>query len=358
MVIMNIKLDNIYSFKNFELNFSYPKKIVNSTIEYEYLSDKPNFRYKRVNILIGTNATGKTTFGKAIINIFNFINKRDLLFLDKFHSNKNNPLKFSIEFVNATDLDYLYKLEGEYMGDEKVFINIFKSKINKTDTYEKCRIKYKKISNDTLTYTENLKKIKIDGWFFTFSEDDFLNNIDIKMFNNILKTLDNNIEKVYALNQIDKAYAIKFSDRQVIVQNGKVVDNSTLSSGTKSGINISALISMIYKDYTGLYYCDEKFSYINSEIEISVLALMIQLLKKNTQLFFTTHNLDILDMNLPVHTFNFFKKEKIITVIHPENFIKKNNVSLKNAVLNDVFDFSPNLNLIDELEEELKNEKQ
>ena len=33
MIIMDIKVDNIYAFKDFHINMSYPKKILNSTIE-------------------------------------------------------------------------------------------------------------------------------------------------------------------------------------------------------------------------------------------------------------------------------------------------------------------------------------
>ena len=37
MIIMDIKIDNFFAFKNFHMNMSYPKKIVDSTIEKEYL---------------------------------------------------------------------------------------------------------------------------------------------------------------------------------------------------------------------------------------------------------------------------------------------------------------------------------
>lgn len=47
MIIMDIKVDNMYAFQNFHMNMSYPKKIVDSTIENEYLVDRPNFRYKK-----------------------------------------------------------------------------------------------------------------------------------------------------------------------------------------------------------------------------------------------------------------------------------------------------------------------
>lgn len=36
---------------------------------------------------------------------------------------------------------------------------------------------------------------------------------------------------------------------------------------------------------------------------------MIDLLRPNGQLFFTTHNADILDMNLPKHSFTFLRKD-------------------------------------------------
>ena len=65
MVVLNVKLDGIYGFKDFEINFTYPKKVVNSIIEAEHLKERERFRYKKVVVLMGSNATGKTTLGKA-----------------------------------------------------------------------------------------------------------------------------------------------------------------------------------------------------------------------------------------------------------------------------------------------------
>ena len=73
MIIMGLKIDNFYSFKDFEINFSYPKKIKNSLIEQEFIKEIPNFRFKKLNIIMGVNSSGKTTFGKMLRNIFNFI---------------------------------------------------------------------------------------------------------------------------------------------------------------------------------------------------------------------------------------------------------------------------------------------
>ena len=71
MVIMDIRIDNFYQFKNFHMNMSYPKKIVDSTIEAEHLAGLPNFRYKKVNIIMGANASGKTSLGRLLMKFTN-----------------------------------------------------------------------------------------------------------------------------------------------------------------------------------------------------------------------------------------------------------------------------------------------
>ena len=43
MIIMKVKLDNLYAFKDFEIDMSYPKKTVKSSIESEHLHRYPNF---------------------------------------------------------------------------------------------------------------------------------------------------------------------------------------------------------------------------------------------------------------------------------------------------------------------------
>ena len=72
MLVLNLGLDNLFGFEDFKINFSYPKKIENSSIKDEFLKDRPNFRYKKVNILLGVNSTGKTSIGKAMMAILTF----------------------------------------------------------------------------------------------------------------------------------------------------------------------------------------------------------------------------------------------------------------------------------------------
>lgn len=152
-------------------------------------------------------------------------------------------------------------------------------------------------------------------------------------------------------------YIIRYSHQSVIIQDGKVGGSNVLSSGTKAGVELAGFLTAIMEDAYGFYYCDEKFSYIHSDVEKAILSLMIQQLNDNDQLFFTTHNMDILDLPLPKHSFIFLKKdvhdmEQPIKSISASAFLKRNTDSLKNAVENDLFAVAPSIDLLYELVEE------
>ena len=126
------------------------------------------------------------------------------------------------------------------------------------------------------------------------------------------------------------------------------------SSGTKAGVELSNILSSLIQGKNGFYYCDEKFSYIHTDIEKAILSLMITFLKPCDQLFFTTHNTDILDMDLPKHAYTFLRKdvsnlECPITCVEASSFLKRDTDSLRNAVENDLFSTSPALELIYDL---------
>ena len=78
---------------------------------------------------------------------------------------------------------------------------------------------------------------------------------------------------------------------------------------------------------------------------------MIDFLKPNTQLFFATHNLEILDMNLPIHCFTFLKKRERIEVIYASEYLNNKDNFSEEIIKNDIFNVAPYLDLIYELEE-------
>ena len=57
MIVLRLKTNGMFNFKDFDLKLSYPKRIANSTIGEEHLKGYPNFRFKKAIVLVGSNAT-------------------------------------------------------------------------------------------------------------------------------------------------------------------------------------------------------------------------------------------------------------------------------------------------------------
>lgn len=365
MVILNVRLDNFYAFKNFHMNLTYPKKIVGSSIAEEHLADYPNFRYKKVNIIMGSNASGKTTFGHMLMNIFNFLQNKNYTLLTEAISDPNCEAFFSVDMVIKSNI--LYRIvctitpcaQGDYTLDN-FKLEIRQENIARGDSYESC---IKKLEQAQYTpadnYIEELEKIEKLTWMFEYPEDskkiltlpdkDETFRATLEYF---LKALDPSILSVAISNEIKRAYVIRLKgDRDVVLQNGEQLTSTVLSSGTKAGVEVAHVISSLKQGRISFFYCDEKFSYIHTDIEKASLSLMIELLRSNSQLFFTTHNTEILEMNLPKHSFTFLRKDTEnsdcpIACIEASSLLKRNTDSLKRAVENDLFSCAPATDLI------------
>ena len=48
MIILYVKLKAVYGFDDFHISFTYPKRIVGSMIEEEFLEGRERFRYKKL----------------------------------------------------------------------------------------------------------------------------------------------------------------------------------------------------------------------------------------------------------------------------------------------------------------------
>ena len=371
MIVMDIRLDNFMAFKNFHMNMSYPKKIVNSYIEEEFLKDHPNFRYKKVNIIMGANASGKTSLGRMLMNIFNFMDKKEMEKITGVICDTHKKATFSMDFVTY-DGDFLYRIitqiapktEEKYKEtDFSICVN--NVKIGVKDSYESCSKRLDEQNcNMKKNFVEELGKIKGLSWLFeypvdfggVYRYDTYYNSQKyLTVLENTLKALDTSIIKVEKLRDVKNSFVIRMKNQDVIIQDGELTKADTLSSGTKAGIAVAGMLTAIINGENGFYYCDEKFSYIHTDIEKAFLTLMIQCLKGNDQLFFTTHNTDILDLPLPKHTFTFFKKDtnddmETIKCINVSDFLKRSTDSVKNAAENDLFSVAPSMELIYELE--------
>ena len=349
MIIMDIKVDNIYAFKDFHINMSYPKKIVNSTIENEFLEERTNFRYKKVNIIMGTNATGKTTMGKLLMLFTNYLNDGGYKRFTNRIADVKKAAKLQIDFVTNENLLYRFEMNvgpktQKSYTEEDVDIKIFYTPIETRDSYETCASRLDMYECEETTY----EKVNTNGWKFSYpidsSGDKVYSTIEenskyIYILQQILKTLDSSVEEVVKVSEVENTYVIKWKNCSAIIKDGKIANGEVMSSGTKAGLEISYIITSLLCDMHDLYYCDELFSYVNSDIEKACLSIIIEKLSGRKQLFFTTHNSDILDMQLPKHSFTFLKKDvnnedDSIKCIAASQYLKRSTDSLKHAVEN------------------------
>jgi hypothetical protein len=247
------------------------------------------------------------------------------------------------------------------------------SNLGKKDSYESVANKLKLVSNykEQEITAEDGEKIKVNnsyeildnitnlGWFFCFpsAEINETEKYNLEVLKIVLKTLDNSIEDVRKVEDAENGFLIYFGNgRNVLMQNGKPLRDG-LSSGTSEGIGIAYAISNMLSFPDRPFYIDEKFSHVHTEIEKTILNIMVELIGKESQLFFTTHNTDLLKMDYPMHSFFFFSKNENETkVVKAESLLNKNDRTLIKYVENNVFDTIPDTGTLYDLLEGVQDE--
>lgn len=365
MIVLNLSLNGIYGFNNFNINFSYPKKIVNSIIEEEHLEGRERFRYKKAVVLMGANATGKTSMGKALLGIFSFISDGNSMSLYKMVTDKSGG--FSIDFVNG---DYrLQRLSASIdVENESVSIQYHVANIDVMDSYEKCVAKLEDKTNE-VSNTQLLKKMVGDiKYRFAYPEiekslklTNSNKDVLLKITKAVIGTLDPTLQDISISKDLKDTFVIRRDNAEIIIQDGKLLNREVLSSGTAEGIDIALFLASIVLKESSFYYCDEHFSYIQSDLEKRIFGIMLEHIGSNEQLVFTTHNTDMLDLNLPKHSYAFLNKQfkdntYQVSVTWASDILKRNTDSIRCALENDMFNSLPQDLLLDKLEMELEDE--
>ena len=115
MIITRLFIDNLYGFQDFELDLTYPRKNSNSLIKFEYLKEVPRFKFKRVCILMGTNASGKTSLGRVLWNIQTMLNTKTYT-INESPASKTIALKISEQLLEAiSNKKSMAKIELEFL---------------------------------------------------------------------------------------------------------------------------------------------------------------------------------------------------------------------------------------------------
>lgn len=375
MVLLRVSLNNIYGFKDFEVNFSYPRKIINSIIEDEHLEGRSNFRYKKALILMGANATGKTSLGKALLNIFKLIGSLDAAaVIDMIPVGTSGS--FSIDFVNegftlhrvSCNINNAVNAGIHDIKDYEMHFEYASTEIEPKDSYEKCAARLVETVSLTYNQFEEISK-RIGKINYTFSCPDInpetkvakLNkNITLQILKAVIGTLDPTLRDVRISRDLKNSFIIRRASEEIIIQDGNLLNREQLSSGTAEGVDISFFLALLFTGKNGFYYCDEHFSYIQTDIEKRIFGLMLDNLGPNEQLIFTTHNTDMLELNLPKHSYAFLRKRAEdqfrVTVQFASDLLKRDTDSVRCALENDMFSAIPDDSLLDSLEKGWHNE--
>lgn len=359
MIILDVKLKHIYGFDEFHMNFSYPRKLTTSLLGDEVLRGRDRFRYKKAVILMGTNASGKTSLGRALLKIFSSIKEANEAILRDLATG-DFPAEFQVDFVNEGYT--LHRFSGIIEG-ENVSFRYYNAEIAEMDSYEMTA---GKLDEKTYELGGSFKKLREAvgplEYRFAYPEiETSLRMADVnkdallKTLRAVIGTLDPTLTDVSVARDLKDSFVIRRRGEEIIIQEGRLLNRDLLSSGTAEGIDVAIFLASMLEKHNSFYYCDEHFSYIESEIEKRIFGLMTERLKGNEQLIFTTHNTDMLTLNLPKHTFAFLRKEiedgkYKVSVTFASDMLKRNTDSVKCAMENDMFESLPDDSLLDELE--------
>lgn len=426
MIFTKIRLKNWYSFKDATLDLTYPKKILNNTIDYEYLENYENIKFKRVCIISGANSSGKTSFSKAFCAIRNFLALKEVSsYVSEGQRADNEKVSFEVEFIcgKIRSISDLLKVRNDPVEYEKFIIEGLRDEfdhyhslhvtfddsevinsplkdlaykydyvsvpITKKDSIQSLRKKIDDVrngisvsrsiilKNDDAKDDSNaiaVNKHFISYYFptaasfifsdidtFTYSNQKEKYGISKNILTRILKTFDTSITHV--TDSIDddskqvKGYYVYFENgKSVHIDKFGDIDSNghLLSLGTKQSLKLARIISRldeISDDLPSTCFIDENMANVQSEIEIAMINLIIQKMGKQAQFFYTTHNYEVLDMNLPIHSFVFLKRdyENNTSFIQAEHKFQKNDRSIRSYVKNDILGTLPQTYLIDEL---------
>lgn len=395
MIFTRIFLDNCFNFQQAQLDLTLKKAVHNSTVPFEYLEECPKFRFRRVCILSGANASGKTSLGRVMSVFQSRIREADLRgilnFLHVSQYDKTRPVVAEFEFATLTP-PRLHRICIS-TEDEHGNIRYAATPIRTNDSAQTTRRTldlvwenqktgrkqvYYAFSLDSSVASVTQASQMLDemskhircGWYYLLSSNqpetghDFAEApADSKLMYRILHTFDSSVIDVLDSRDDDglNGYTVKFSNGHTIKLDleGNPTSQERLSRGTFDAIQLVGFIAFMMKISSDrmandsgsmTYYLDERMAFAHSELEQAIVNLITEKLGRHSQFFYTTHNYDILDLNYPVHSYVFLRKEGAQSqFVQPEQTFNKNDRRLLNYVKNNYFHTLPDTSCVEDL---------
>lgn len=250
MIILDVKLSRIYGFDEFHMNFSYPRKTMPSLLEDEVLEGRKRFRYKKAVVLMGAKAAGKTSLGRVLLKIFRSINEANEAVLRDLAAN-GAPARFQVDFVNEGYM--LHRFCGAIEG-ENVSFRYFSAEIAEMDSYE---MSVRNLRDKTEELGGSFKALKrAVGWLeyrFAYPEIErsvSVSNVDsremLKTLRAVVGTLDPTFTDVAVAKDLKDSFVLRRRGKEIIIQEGKLLNREFLSSGTAEGIDVALFLASMH----------------------------------------------------------------------------------------------------------------
>ncbi len=387
MIILSLKCDNIFMFKDFSIDFTYSRKLNHYISENDILFEDSKIKVRKNLIILGGNASGKTTFGKLLCSILNYLLGRDIdsesnLNLLKARFDKKKKASFEIEFVLEKQA-YLVKASIDDKGvvceslrevtvNKSYNITKLRKLLDESDPLESYDRRLlgtneKDVEEEHNKYSSHIfdkgvlkGKIGFNFMFSYFAESSKSKEIKIpvSILNYVLPKIDNSVEKVLSLKASDKK--VKIESFTIIFKNGEHItvpegdlsnaDKDRLSHGTYESLLFLQVLYDLKNRPRDIFYIDEKLPHIHSELESSLIMSAILRKGKDGQLFITTHNPELFNLNVPNNIFLLFKRSKsgFNDIIFASDKFTKNDRNLKNYYVNDFFGVLPDYSNLDD----------
>lgn len=384
MVILRVACDNFYMFKNFELDLTYNRKVNHPLSKDDELFEGSRIKVRKNLIVMGANAAGKTTFGKLLCLILNFIRGNNLddqyFSLEKIQYEKSRDASFEIEFV-VNSVAYLikasfrdYNLQQEQVFSQKVYptysIKKLRNKLRSNTPIETFDANDKQMNIGFKSFAFSVSKpskfdesVKRLGFWFMLSEPIsnatvYRSEVDVDFLDKILPAIDNSVNSVKRLqvegdNTPTNSYQISFKNNETLtVLNGDLKTcGYRLSHGTFESIDFVFSLSVLRKGLASIFYIDERLSHMHPELEIYLARQAFLQKPKDAQLFFTTHDTELFDLNAPNASYMIFRRnnEGFNEAIFVSDKLSKNDRNLRSYYENDYFEVIPDYSVLDEL---------
>lgn len=387
MIITKVSCDNMYMFNNFSLDLTYQKKRKHHLSENDVLFDGSKIKVRKNVIIMGGNASGKTTFGKLLRFISNYIFHGQIedgsFNLSDISYKKNKISWFSLEFVIDNTA---YLLEVSFMGNSLINETLRSCKIYRSHNIEKMRENLEKadvVSQYDNTLKKQTKMLSDNLVSYAFlvnvsSESEYIKSeikylfsiskrkndtlgqyVDIHALNDILPKIDNTVRAVKSMSVDNKpttTYQIIFNNgEELVVPKGDIEScKDRLSHGTFEAIEFLKVLTLMKNNPGAMIYVDEMLAHMHSELEAYLIRKAILIKPVQSQIFISTHNIDIFQLNVPINVFVFFKRNSngYNDAMYPSDILNKNDRNLTQYYVNDYFGVMPDYSILDQSFEE------